>query len=179
MEQNQAIEKSREYVMRHKKYVKLAYNLLIDEIKKEFPLTDDEFSTLANNIEIHDLTKLEPDQAMVYAKYFWEEKSPETTENYERVSLLHKLTNPHHPEFWMNENGETETMSVIYVIEMICDWWSFGLSNNNPLRILQFYQENKMTFKFSNETSATIEKLLYIIKMEVEKQNLQFITQKA
>ena len=171
MDYTTAIEKSKGYLMKHKKYVSLAYDILIAPLSKEFNLSSEQINQISQNIDFHDMSKLEPENAIVYARYFWEEPTPEIKKQMKQVTLTHKLTNPHHPEFWLNENGEMQDMPVVYIIEMMCDWWSFGLSQNNPERIFNFYKDNKDKFNFSKNTTKKLEQILAIIKSEIEKPN--------
>ena len=48
-------------------------------------------------------------------------------------------------------------MLLIYMVEMIYDWWSFWLMQNNPTEIFDFYANNKVKYKFSDELTEIIE----------------------
>jgi hypothetical protein len=38
----------------------------------------------------------------------------------------HYTNNPHHPKYWVQEDGSIKDMDIKYIIEMLCDWLSFG-----------------------------------------------------
>ena len=110
------------------------------------------------------MSKFELKESIPYANFFWGARNAKTIQDYKIASKFHKSRNPHHPEYWMNQNGETNDMPSTYIVEMICDWWSFGLSKNDPTKIFDFYKNNKNKYKFSEELTNKIEKLLLIIK---------------
>ena len=80
---------------------------------------------------------------------------------------LHKSRNLHHPEYWMNKNRETNEMPLIYIVEMVCDWWSFGLMQNNPAEIFDYYENNKGKYKFSSEITEIVEELLSLVQQSI------------
>ena len=121
------IEKSKNYVDIHKKYVKMAFELLLPKLVQTFNLTSAQIGELTHQIEVHDNSKYDDAELVPYANYFFGEKTDETTEKFKVAANLHKLKNLHHPEFWQHRG---EIMPLNFAIEMVCDWWAFSLAQN-------------------------------------------------
>ena len=51
-------------------------------------------------------------------------------------------------------------MSLNYIIEMICDWWSFSWKQNNLNEIFKWYEERKDYIKLSDYTRKKVEDIL-------------------
>ena len=69
------------------------------------------------------------------------------------------------------ENGELETvleMPYDYVIEMICDWWSFSWQNENLYEIFKWYEEHSKYMKLAPGTKNTVEYILNMIKQKLK-----------
>lgn len=163
------LEKSNNYVNKHREYVKKAFELLEPKLISMYNLSQDQVELISQNIQAHDLSKFQPDEATAYAEFFWGERDSRVIRNFQVATELHKSRNPHHPEYWMNDNGETNKMPFVYIVEMICDWWSFGLMQNCPAKIFNFYENNQDKYKFSKEITNNIEKLLAIISQTIIK----------
>lgn len=157
------LDKSNNYVIEHRKNVKKAFNLLQPKLIGFLDLDKVKLNTISQHIEEHDLSKFEPEEAIPYAKFFWGVKDDKVIEEFKIATKLHKSKNLHHPEYWMNENGETNEMPLIYIVEMVCDWWSFGLMENNLDEIFDFYENNREKYKFSNVLTDIVESLLSIV----------------
>jgi len=57
-------------------------------------------------------------------------------------------------------------MPYNYIIEMICDWWSFSWSKDNLEEIFEWYDNNKKNFKMHPNTIKTVNAILN--KMELK-----------
>lgn len=69
------------------------------------------------------------------------------------------------------EDGELETvleMPYDYVIEMICDWWSFSWQNENLYEIFKWYEEHSKYMKLAPGTKNTVEYILNMIKQKLK-----------
>ncbi len=161
------LEKSTKYVISHRNNVKKAFKILQKKLTGFQGLNKSKLDTISQHIEEHDLSKFKSEEAIPYAKFFWGTKDDEVIEEFKIATKLHKSRNLHHPEYWMNENGETNEMPLIYIVEMVCDWWSFGLMQNNPEEIFDFYANNKEKYKFSNKLTVTIESLLSLVQQSI------------
>jgi len=172
---NNILDKARNYVIEHRKNVMRAFNLLKPNLMSFFELDKSDLDTVSRHIEEHDLSKFEPEELIPYANFFWGTKDDKVVEEFKIAVKLHKSRNLHHPEYWMNAKGESYNMPLIYVIEMICDWWSFGLMQNTPAEIFDFYETNKAKYQFPDTITAIVEKLLTIIRQSInEYNNTQF-----
>ena len=78
------------------------------------------------------------------------------------------------------ENGELETvleMPYDYIIEMICDWWSFSWQSGNLYEIFKWYEEHSKYIKLAQTTKITVEYILDNMKKKL--QALQYADQSA
>ena len=51
-------------------------------------------------------------------------------------------------------------MEYPYIIEMICDWWSFSWETGDLFDIFDWYEEHKHNIKLSKKTKRTVEDIL-------------------
>ena len=62
-------------------------------------------------------------------------------------------------------------MPEIYILEMLCDWLSFGLKQDNPAELIEFY-ENKAKEdsekNLSDNTKNQIDKYLKLVKYAID-----------
>ena len=124
----------------------------------------------------HDKSKNEPDEYDAYDAYFYgHNRSYEVVQNYQRAWLLHIHRNPHHWQHWIlinDDPGEGEIvleMPYDYIIEMICDWWSFSWQKENLTEIFNWYDEHSKYMKLAPGTKATVEDILGRIKEKLAK----------
>lgn len=103
-----------------------------------------------------------------YAEYFYGEKTEETKEAFDRAWLAHIHSNPHHWQHWVLVNDDDGTkaldMPYVFIIEMICDHWSFSWKENNLYEIFDWYDDHKETMILSDKTRLTYERILSEIK---------------
>jgi hypothetical protein len=131
----------------------------------------------------HDYTKIQPDEYAAYDAYFYGgNRSSYVVNNFNMAWLLHIHRNPHHWQYWILINDEPEEDAIImdipdkYVIEMICDWWSFSWKTGNLSEIFKWYEERRRYFQFSVKSRMKIEKILFqmeekLKEMEDEKKH--------
>lgn len=154
-----------EYIKEHKNNVLKAAEFLKDNVKELFKDIDIKiFDELILN---HDNSKFDKEEFEPYAqKWFGNGKK---TKEYDLAWEHHWKNNPHHPEYW---NGED--MEYIYILEMICDWLSFGFKKNDLNDIFNFYESNTKNDKeknLSENTKLTIEKILNKLKSVINKKD--------
>lgn len=65
-------------------------------------------------------------------------------------------------------------MPYDYIIEMICDWWSFSWQSGNLYEIFKWYEEHSKYIKLAQTTKITVEYIL-----DNMKKKLQAFTQSA
>lgn len=110
-----------------------------------------------------------------YANYFYGKQTAEVKEAFDRAWLAHIHANPHHWQHWVLHNDEDGTkildMPYVFIIEMICDHWSFSWRNNNLYNIFDWYDKNKKNIMFSKNTRKTYEHILSEIRRELDAEN--------
>lgn len=108
-----------------------------------------------------------------YAEYFYgKEQTEEVKEAFDRAWLAHIHANPHHWQHWMLQNDEDGLrlldMPYVFIIEMICDHWSFSWKAKNPYEIFSWYEKNKNGILLSDKTRETYEYILSQIKAKLD-----------
>lgn len=160
---NQSIfDQNTEYINKHKEYVQKSYDWLKKNCPEIFNGIDaEEFQEL---IDMHDESKFSEVEFEPYAhKWFGDGKK---TPEYEAAWEHHWQSNPHHPEYWQGKD-----MPDIYILEMICDWFSFGIKNNDLAEIFDFYEnkaKNDAEKMLSDNTKLIIEKHLSAMKDAIQ-----------
>lgn len=160
------------YLEQHKSNVKRAF----DWIRENLPeLITDEASTadwLATFA--HDQSKTLPDEYDAYDAYFYGgNRSFQVVENFEKAFLLHLHRNAHHWQYWIlpaydDEKGSRVfEMDYPYILEMICDWWSFSWKQEKLDEIFSWYDKRKYTIQLGPKTRKTVEDILAKIKAKL------------
>lgn len=123
----------------------------------------------------HDISKEDPEEYEAYDEYFYgKNRSYEVVQNFNYAWLRHIHNNPHHWQHWILINDSPEEGEIVmdmpydYIIEMICDWWSFSWSNGDLTGIFKWYDEHKDYMKLSPKTRETVEDILNKIKEFIE-----------
>lgn len=172
-----------QYLARHRANVKRGFDWLSENLPGLMTNT----LTAGWNTEFaHDQSKNEPNEYEAYDAYFYgNNRSYEVVQRYQRAWLLHIHRNPHHWQHWVlihddMEDGELETvleMPYDYIIEMICDWWSFSWQSGNLYEIFKWYEEHSKYIKLAQTTKITVEYILDNMKKKL--QALQYADQSA
>jgi hypothetical protein len=123
----------------------------------------------------HDLSKDRPAEYEAYDAYFYGgNRSHKVVQDYNVAWLRHLHSNPHHWQYWILINDDPKQGEIIlempydYIIEMICDWWSFSWKTGNLTEIFKWYEEHSKYIKLATKTRATVESILRIMKAEIE-----------
>ena len=137
-----------QYLANHRANVKRGFDWLCENL----PDVTNDISDAAWQIEFaHDKSKDKEDEYNAYDAYFYgNNRSYKVVQDYQRAWLTHIHRNPHHWQYWIlihddMENGELETileMPYDYIVEMICDWWSFSWQSGNLYEIFKWYEEH-------------------------------------
>lgn len=181
------------YLKKHIANVKKAYEWIITIVDRHILvdiLPDFDPKVALLYITNHDLSKMLSDEYIVYDNYFYNggNKTEEGREAFNKAFLTHVHRNPHHWQYWVAIDSEDDEVSGPqafdipdnYVIEMICDWWSFSWSKacddnytlvrpKELLEILVWYESHKDKIIFTESTKQRVEALLSVIKHEVKK----------
>lgn len=122
----------------------------------------------------HDKSKNETDEYEAYDTYFYgNNRSYEVVQNYRKAWLLHIHRNPHHWQHWVLINDDPDEGEIVlempydYIIEMICDWWSFSWQKESLSEIFNWYDEHSKYMKLAPRTRSTVENILGRIKAKL------------
>lgn len=131
-----------------------------------------------NHILEHDKSKYDPAEYDAYDAYFYGgNKSYKVLMEFNYAWLHHIRNNPHHWQHWVLINDEDGTVALDipynYIIEMICDWWSFSWKLGDLREIFIWYDEHKNSMILSDETRKTAEDILNKIDRYLNKQDEQ------
>lgn len=157
------------YIQEHVSNVMQAYYWLCDH----FP----NIKQLNVDVASHDQSKMSLVEYAAYDAYFYgNNKSHKVLEDFNRAWLTHIHRNPHHWQHWVLLNDDEPEvvieMPVNYVIEMICDWWSFSFKAGNLMEIFNWYEAHK-NMKLHPKTRKMVEDILKSIKEELEKEGYE------
>ena len=123
-------EEYKTYVEEHKANVTKFADWLVENLPELFEGCD--INTFYEVIEEHDESKYSEEEFEAYAQHFYGTKDNDF--EYAEAWKHHWMNNEHHPEFWLGED-----MPYIYILEMICDWGSFGMKSGNLRELSDFY----------------------------------------
>ena len=154
------------YIQEHKSNVIKGYNWLKGKLPDIFD--EDVLNECEHNIIYgHDASKTNPDEYNAYDAYFYGgNRSFEVVDQFNRAWLLHIHRNPHHWQYWILRNDNPDEGEILidmpdcYIIEMICDWWSFSWKQENLYEIFKWYEERKDYIKLSDYTRKKVEDIL-------------------
>ena len=164
-----------EYLTNHKNNVAVAFRWL----KKYMPclfegMSVEEIKKVRHDICIrHDHSKIDDEEYLPYDEYFYGkgEKSEEVIDNFNKAWLMHIHKNPHHWQYWvlLEDGGVVKAipMPEVYILEMLCDWWSFSWSKGNLYEIFDWYEKNKYKMIMHNITRNTVEHILRLLGIAI------------
>ncbi len=158
-------EKYKQYIIDHKKRVKQFADWMkknLPEIFNEAGL--DDFDEL---IREHDESKFSEEEFEPYARFWYNDSDHyDYDPEYEAAWEHHWKHNPHHPEYWLGDD-----MPFVYIIEMLCDWGSFGIAEGNILELVDYYYNEARDDdekNLSESTKKIIEEILSKIEAIVK-----------
>lgn len=153
------------YIEEHKANVKKAY----DWLKKHRII----MKNIEKQILVHDISKYSDEEYDAYDKYFYGGKTKKVKDDFNYAWLHHIHNNPHHWQHWVLVNDDEGTyaleMPYNYVIEMICDWWSFSHKANNLYEIFAWYEKHNSNMILHKKTKKLVEDILDKIRKELGK----------
>ncbi|MDP4152844.1 MAG: DUF5662 family protein [Bacillota bacterium] len=140
----------------------------------------------------HDLSKYNPVEFLVGARYFQGNQSPNNIERkvrgYSSAWLHHKGRNKHHLEYWIDyTQGETSGMAgmkmpVKYVVEMFCDRVAASKTYRKELYKdsdpYDYYDRSRDHYMLHPETRKLLEQMLFMLKEKGEDETFLFIRKK-
>lgn len=159
------------YITEHKENVLKG----LDWLNKNIPEIVTDYYSILQDICDHDASKYKPEEYDAYDKYFYgNNRSYAVVRDFKYAWLHHIHNNPHHWQYWILHNDEPgEGINVLdmpykYIIEMICDWWSFSWKKGNLNEIFGWYDDHKTYIKLSGFTRSTVENILKLIRNKLE-----------
>lgn len=127
----------------------------------------------------HDASKTDPEEYDAYDAYFYgNNRSYSVVQNFKKAWLRHIHNNPHHWQHWILINDEPKEgmvvidMPYIYIVEMICDWWSFSWTKGDLNEIFGWYEDRKDYMKLSDNTRRSVEYILGKMKDKLEEKDI-------
>ena len=160
-----------DYIYQHCSDVKKAYDWLVSK-----GIIEDKKYEIALITTMHDESKFDSQEYDAYDKYFYGEKTDKVKEDFNYAWLHHIHKNKHHWQHWVLINDEDGTfaleMPYKYVVEMICDWWSFSHKIGKLDTIFEWYNSHKEKMILHNNTRTLVENLLDKIKEKLSEELL-------
>ena len=136
----------------------------------------------------HDLSKYNPREFIVGAKYYIGVKSPNEKERelygYSKAWLHHKGRNRHHFEYWTDYNPVTKKLEPIemplrFVVEMFCDRVAaskvYQGKNYNQTHPLEYFVKAKARRFINQNTSDLLESWLTMLAEKGEDETFKYI----
>ena len=170
-------EKYDEYIKEHKENVGKAFKWLKENLPEVLPSKDagDEYQICEILCtDSHDESKYSIEEYDAYDKFFYGRgKSYQVVEDFKYAWLHHIHNNPHHWQHWVLNNDDPEEGEIIldipdvYIIEMICDWWSFSWKKGDLDEIFNWYADHKDYMKLSDYTRKKVEDILLSINTKL------------
>lgn len=162
-----------DYLIEHKANVKRAFAWMKENIPETLVDCKED---IEYQIEFgHDHSKTMSDEYNAYDRYFYGgNRSYAVVQAFNYAWLLHIHRNPHHWQHWMLINDDPKEGEAImdmqynYVIEMICDWWSFSWKAGNLYEIFTWYDDRKDYIKLSTNTRIVVEMILEKMRRKLE-----------
>lgn len=156
-----------EYLQQHRDSVYKGFLWMKENIPEIFE-SDDIMAKVDYNIRFgHDASKENPDEYQAYDAYFYgKNRSAQVVEDFNYAWLTHIHKNPHHWQHWVLHNDDPKEgvkcleMPYEYIIEMICDWWSFSWNKGDLWEIFKWYDERKDHIMLNNTTRNKLQAIL-------------------
>lgn len=167
-------QKYDEYIDQHKENVTSAFKWMCKNIPEIFLDQNDMNQIEYQVVNEHDYSKHSVEEYDAYDKYFYGNRSYEVVREFNVAWLHHIHNNPHHWQYWILHNDNPDEGMIIldmpdnYIIEMICDWWSFSWAKGDLYEIFNWYNERKSYMKLSDETREKVEGILDTIKDKLD-----------
>lgn len=187
-ERNKKMEEYAKYIDDHIERVQIAYANLIsinpqllrkiceDYMDcKNYDNYDALLKRVQYNIINHDKSKYSDEEFLAYRKNFYPVDDREKEENkkdFEKAWKHHYENNTHHWEYWKKKDAKTNKdtdynkMSLIAMLEMICDWMAMSSKFNNT--VIEWYSKEKDNIKLHPYTRHYVEILIDYITTPIK-----------
>ena len=161
------------YLANHRENVRKA----AEWIRYNLPYALSDYESYNDICWRHDESKDSIEEYYAYDEYFYGRRTKAVEEEFNQAWLHHIHHSPHHWQHWILINDEADAgivalrMPYRYVIEMICDWWSFSWTKNSLYEIFNWYDAHKSTMKLHDDTREVVEKILSDIRVKLDEQS--------
>lgn len=150
-----------EHLTEHRNNVVKAWNIikLVD-----IPFKYDK-KIVANLIYSHDVSKHGKYEFDYYRQWNYPATADEGNRSVFNKGFLHHLhNNPHHWQHWtvLTEQNILTPIDIPneYILEMISDWLSFSINENNINDLEKWYNNKRVDIKFTQVTRDKVESLI-------------------
>lgn len=153
------------YLSEHIGGVLKAYNFLC-----KYGILDYDVNMVAQ-LQNHDKSKYSVEEFDAYRERFYgkNKNKREDSVDFKYAWLHHQHNNPHHWQHWCLKEDDSKDLEALempynYIIEMICDWWSFSINRQELDEIFGWYDKNKNKIILHKNTRKQIEEILDKLK---------------
>ena len=169
-----------EYLQEHKKNVATSFEWMRDNLPVLVDVAGHDVDLAHQICFAHDQTKTRKDEYDAYNDYFYVHKNNRSfavVEAFDQAFLRHIHRNPHHWQHWIlpaydDQKGERVfRMPYNYILEMVCDWWSFSWKTGELGEIFNWYKSHEPTMRLHPDTKKVVEDILDQIKVKLEAQH--------
>ena len=170
MELTPEAENYLKYLNQHISCVAKAYNHLKIIIPDLFDGFSDEVIKLTEeHIKEHDSIKFDPERLRIYGEHFLNKYDKD---EYNKLIWEHIQKCPHHFQHWLifytPQRIEALEIPYDYIIEMICDWYSFSFIKNDETEIVLWYKKYRNSMIFAPKTQIIIDNIIDKIQKYLE-----------
>lgn len=166
------------YLEQHKSNVRKGFEWIRDNLPEAIAgIPNLEWQICFN----HDVSKTKPDEYEYYDAYFYGgNRSYQVVQDFNYAWLVHIHRNPHHWQYWVLINDNPILGEIIldmpskYIIEMICDWWSFGWNTGNLYEIFSWYEQRRDYIKLSEKTRIEVEYVLNLMRVKLDEMPYEY-----
>lgn len=163
------------YLEQHKENVRKGFRWIQENLPEIIQKYEGDIGELEHQICFaHDYSKNEVDEYEAYDTYFYgRNRSYQVVRDFNYAWLNHIHRNPHHWQHWVLMNDEANEgivaldMPYNYILEMICDWWSFSWKTENLREIFGWWYEHADYIKISEGTRKIVVDILEAIKKKL------------
>lgn len=160
------------YLDEHIGGVKKAFDWLYHNLPELFNNYDADY--IGSIISQHDQSKYDDEEYFAYCEYFYgdNKNSKEVLSDFDFAWLHHQHNNPHHWQHWLlrEDDGDNKALEMPYeyILEMICDWWSFSWKKNDLYEIFNWFDNNTEKILLHENTRKTVDDIMSKIKVKLE-----------
>lgn len=176
------------------------YNRGPEDLGYLFPNLD--WWRCCKDLHLHDKSKWTREEYKAYDAFFYpdsdkcdkysQEEVEAIKQNFDYAWLHHIHNNPHHWQYWLLQEDDPAIPNVPkaldipdrYIIEMICDWWSFSWSryfqilcvdpekaNKELYEVFNWYENHKNKMILHPNARNKIERLLDWIRNQLDSED--------